>query len=365
MRTSALVTIAAAGVLVATLGCNFKNKTLPYQSDLDRRGAVIPRHIGPLAEHNDRIRSMDYDPEDYALAWPNDDEIIISHTERYSKADVGSFTCEGTGIFSITLSTDSVRTITTGDPICRATRKGGGLGISPNGQWIVYSARTLPNSSLLFRIDLATQREDSLPAKCDIYFGQPAVSPDGHWIAGEGQCTSRNDQWGLYVVRENGSDLRNVSPSDSTNMSSPAWDPTSKHLAFQEIRKGEHSISYIATLDLTDGTYRRLGTGWYPSWSPDGQWIAFIAMDSDELRNSEIWVIRPDGTEKRRVFQNRVRSKFFRGWGPILEGQPSDPLIWSPNSREVAFTRGYDAGSSVWRVDLATGTATPVTKPSQ
>jgi Tol biopolymer transport system component len=37
-----------------------------------------------------------------------------------------------------------------------------------------------------------------------------------------------------------------------------------------------------------------------PTWSPDGRWLAFI-RHAEEGTRAEIWIVRPDGTQRRRV----------------------------------------------------------------
>jgi Tol biopolymer transport system component len=85
-----------------------------------------------------------------------------------------------------------------------------------------------------------------------------------------------------------------------------------------------------------DGTrLRRITSGraWerYPTWSPDGKWIAYI---SDRSRpgnegSYEIYVMRPNGTGLRRLTRDR--------W-------IDDQLAWSPDGRQLAFSSSRASG---------------------
>ena len=76
-----------------------------------------------------------------------------------------------------------------------------------------------------------------------------------------------------------------------------------------------------------------------PSWSPDGEWIAYMRL-SRSTDSRTIWVMRSDGTD-----QHQVSSP-----PGFLADQYPD---FSPDGSEIAFTRFDDGTSSadVWVVD--------------
>ena len=66
-----------------------------------------------------------------------------------------------------------------------------------------------------------------------------------------------------------------------------------------------------------------------PSWSPDGEHIAFTSSELPDVMpaNSDIYVIDADGKNQRKLTKNRSRN--------------TDPS-WSPDGKRIAFVSNRD-----------------------
>lgn len=114
---------------------------------------------------------------------------------------------------------------------------------------------------------------------------QGALSPDGgRWVIVKGDYSGADSQ--IYVTSRDGSRAVNISRSRS-----------------------------VGPRVLQETT---------PVWSPDGSRIAYVF---DRGRGTEVWVMRADGSEEKRV-----------AWAPLTRAGPD----WSPDGRFLAYEADVD-----------------------
>lgn len=129
----------------------------------------------------------------------------------------------------------------------------------------------------------------------------------------------------------------------------PAWSPDGRWIAFGSLRTGDFEVYVIRP----DGSGRRRVTShpavdFRPSWSPDGAWIAFSSSRASEAAtrsgNYDIYLMRPDGGDIRQLTHHEQ-----------LALRPS----WSPGGEALAYqVGGLDETGADWEiytVDVRTG----------
>ncbi len=86
--------------------------------------------------------------------------------------------------------------------------------------------------------------------------------------------------------------------------------------------------------------------GFWPRWSPDGEWIAYTTSDP-EGGDGTLHVVRPDGSEQRQL--STIPSQMYG-------------LCWTSDGDRVIFASDQAGPSSLWSVDVDSGDQIAVTR---
>lgn len=162
----------------------------------------------------------------------------------------------------------------------------------------------------------------------------------------------------LFVVRSDGSDLRQLTDDKSTKRS-PSWSPDGSQIVYSAIPENtvEDGQAYQIFLVGADAP-RQLTHGSqskdFPAFRPDGRLIGYLA-------GGAIKVIEPNGSGLRQVYPAPHKGDDQEHEGeqqPTQEGAPKQPPVisfkWAPGSVALAgiqLTEGQDAavmGDSGW-----------------
>ena len=229
--------------------------------------------------------------------------------------------------------------------------------VSPDGSRIVYSTCEFPtdppptpgyqsdNPREKLGYEIAVVNIDGTSKDRltrNAYFEHyPVWSPDGSRIAYLFSSTS--SQGHGYSIEDSALHIRSLenqgdgsfatlvdSASDVPYLFPPSWSPDGQFLAFlaRDISEGFQDGTYYAHTVKNDGTeLRKLGAATtLPAWSPDGSKLAFAGPRTNR-ETLAIYAVKPDGSDKRVIWSDESNSA-SRG---IYQAS------WSPTGSELLF----------------------------
>lgn len=215
---------------------------------------------------------------------------------------------------------------------------------SPDGKHIAF-ADSVDEDSEIFIVDAdgrnvrrltSIKGDDSHPAWAAdgqrIFFSSNRHTPDMSAPAAR--------QWhDTFSIRPDGTDVRKHTDC-KTVCTYPAPSPDGKRIAYRRIiptpgMRWDLSVmtydSEVFVSDLDGSNERNLSAspaydGW-PSWSPDGRWIAFSSNRSGPQNTGQVYLVRPEGGEVKQLTTGRWSNTTPR---------------WSPDSQKIYVYKHMD-----------------------
>jgi Tol biopolymer transport system component len=175
---------------------------------------------------------------------------------------------------------------------------------APTGEKILFGAYDGFNEELyLMRID-GTQVTNlsNLPNSNE---GRPRFSPSGFFITFDSDRTGNCEIYLASLQSDTLTEERQVTIRPDFSDRLPSFSPLGDRIIFRsDIVGGGTKNSQIYSIRLNGDDLTKMSTEYddrYPSYSPDAKWITF---NSDRDGNSEIYLMRSDGTTLKRVTQS-------------------------------------------------------------
>ena len=189
----------------------------------------------------------------------------------------------------------------------------GGTNISP--AWAPSGDKLAFSSSRTGDPEIYVVDGDGVGLKRLTAYKGPDVSPvwnpkTGAQIA---WVTGRSGLPQIYIMDADGTNVRQM--TEEGYAVSPSWSPNGQFLAFSWIRHygpGAPGAADIYVMDIASKQWVQLthdgGRNDFPSWSPDGRHLVF---QSDRSGRTEIWTMLADGSQQKQLTNSGANSQPF------------------------------------------------------
>lgn len=226
------------------------------------------------------------------------------------------------------------------------------LAWSPDARMLAYDCGKWDG---LYKIDLSSSEVTKV---VDMYSAShPGWSPDGNQLAFTvyNFPVSLQPAIGSNITRVFVADLRSseVLPTnlalDSLQLFQSAdafssWSPDGKRILFSSNRpltwEDAEANSDIYMMDPDGTNVDRLTNTraheWWPTWSPDGEKIAFVGAGADNI-SSSIYLMNADGTGLFQVTHNLSSGHY---------------LTWSPDGTRLAFDSDHEGNHEIYVINV-------------
>jgi Tol biopolymer transport system component len=149
--------------------------------------------------------------------------------------------------------------------------------------------------------------------------------------------SDREGSDGLFVMHPDGSGIRRLT-RELPAVSHPSWSADGQRIAFNA---GSPTASDISLIDIDGSGLTKItsdaGANFYPTWSPDGSRLAF---SSNRDGDWDIYVMKVDGSDVRQLVDSSG-----------LDDKPR----WSPDGSRIGFATARSGSPELMAVDPETG----------
>ena len=281
--------------------------------DSDKNIKVVSLKGGPPRTLVPADQKLEKPEEMTPMNWSSDGRKVIFHVP--SK-----------GLFAVPFAGgDWEEILTFQNP--KDARKYRSMTLSPNGQWVAYTAMHKGNTDIYV---MPSNGGESIPITSNPAVDRrPVWAYDGKWLAFASYRAGNPQIWIIRISSEGKPEGVPVQVTRETHILGGNWTKDGS-IGFPTAFRTQHI--FTANPDGSEETQlTQFPCGNYrPRWSPDGEKIAFRSDYLRSLNTFQLWAVLSKGGEPKLVLDRRVGT-----------------FIWSPDGEKIIFIQSKAPNYSI------------------
>jgi TolB protein len=251
--------------------------------------------------------------ESHPVFSPDGTQIAFTSDRENESADVYLMNRDGSGVKQLT-NWSSQETV---EPGCW----------SPDGTQIAFFSDHEGKDDDIYLVSAEIFRPQIILAEAEQNLGAPSYSPDGKQVVYQAELKNKSGELRIYNIesQQNRTLLKTENPDIM-----PTFSPDGNWIALQNKLASNTEICLIrpdgtGLTNLTNHLARDIS----PAFSPDGKQLVFASNRDGNSQIFQIYLMNTDGSNQHRIYYSN--------------GISSSPA-WSPDSREIIFANDKENG---------------------